>query len=185
MRRGVPVVVVLAMAIALAPGCSDEDSASDTTTAATTSVSPVAPGEAPILRVDQIHAAIAAVEAERGGPQEYFEINATPALVNVFVADVEAGQVIPYTYVDGELSAAEPSDAEGNTFDAAAIDFDPSSVTQRVTEELAGSTQDAFVIEGGPDGAIRRTVVVTSEAGGQLLVVVGPDGAVISVDAVE
>ena len=38
----------------------------------------------PVL--DQIAPAVAAIEAELGGPQQYFEINATPQLVNLFVA---------------------------------------------------------------------------------------------------
>lgn len=138
-----------------------------------------------MLRVDLIGPALDAVEAERGGPQQYFEVNATSALVNVFVADPEAGTVIPYVFVDGELAARDASPAQGATFGRDALDdLDPATVTDQVSADLPDSVQDAFVMEGGADGSVRYSVVVSSLAGGQLLVIVAGDGTVLSVEAV-
>ena len=54
-----------------------------------------------------------------------------------------------------------------------------------VTTELPTSRHDAFVIEGGPDGAVRYSIIVTSAVGGgQLIVQVDPDGTVLEVDPV-
>ena len=98
--RSAAVVVLLA---ALGAACSDDSggsSPSDTTSpgasvvadstdaSATTgsdgSGTSVAPLPPPI--VDQIAAAVDALETELGGPQRYFEINATAQLINLFVA---------------------------------------------------------------------------------------------------
>ena len=50
---------------------------------------------------------MAAVEAELGGPQQYFEVNATPQVVNLFVADDgRRRRSSPYVYVGGELAPA-------------------------------------------------------------------------------
>jgi len=184
------VISALALAVPFGSACSDDEGSSSSATLQsvpspdTAPIVTLAPGDVPFLRVDLIDDAIAAVEDERGGPQEFFEINATPNLVNLFVADTDAGQAIPYIYVDGALTAEDPSDATGNTFPSSAVVLDPSAVTGRVSQELPDSIQEAFVIEGGPEGSIRRTIVLTSASGGQLLVVVGPDGAITSVDAV-
>ena len=59
----------------------------------------------------EIAPAIAALEAELGGPQQYFEINATPQLVNLFVADAATAAVTPFVYVGGSL--AETGQAAG------------------------------------------------------------------------
>lgn len=185
----------LTAAIVLLAGCSDDDSAAvstDEVLVAPSSSSSSASSESSAsdatdglpLRVDLIAPAIAALEDELGGPQRYFEINATTALVNLFVADETSGQVVPYTYADGALTGEEPSDAQGNTFLAASLDVDPATVTAQVTAELPDSVQDAFVVEGGLDGAVRYSIVVTSVAGGQLVVVVAGDGAIVSVDTV-
>ncbi len=40
-----------------------------------------------------------------------------------------------------------------------------------------------FFVEAGAGGVVRYSVAVTSQQGGQLVVVVGPDGTVKSVDA--
>ncbi len=58
-------------------------------------------------RVDLIDDAVAALEAELGGPQRYFEINATPQLVNLFVELNDGALVQPWVYLDGELSSTD------------------------------------------------------------------------------
>ena len=80
------------------------------------------------------------MEAELGGAQQFFEVNATPQVVNVFVATDGATSVTPYVYVGGELApAGAPSTAEGATFAAGALTFDPATVLDGLTTELPGS----------------------------------------------
>ncbi len=178
--------VVVGAALA---SCSDEGSPGDGV-AATASVAPgpveCAPA-APPLVVDQIDDALAAIAADRPGPQQFYEVNATAAVVNAFLAATDGSgesTVVPYSWAAGELRAEEQTAASGNTFDAAAIAIDPQRVLSCVVAELPESTLDAFVVEGGPDGAVRYTVVVTSRQGGQLVVEVNGQGQVVAVDTV-
>lgn len=181
--RAWPAAVVALVALGVG-GCSSDSAG----TAASESVPvlPTAPAEctagAPVVKADRIQDAIAAVESERGPGQQFFEINATSLLVNLFVADTAAGQVVPYVWVDGALTHDAGSSAQGNTFAASALDFDPQKVVSCVVAQLPGSSIDAFVIEGGPEGAVRYTVITTSAQGGQLVVQVAGDGSVIAVD---
>jgi hypothetical protein len=138
--------------------------------------------EAVVPLVDQIAPAIVAVEDELGGPQRYFEINATPQLVNLFVAG--DGEVTPYVYVGGELGpAGAPAAAEGATFTADAVAFDPDRILDGVRDELPESAIVLFTIAGGPGGAVQYGATVQSERGGTLDVVLDPDGSVQSVTA--
>ena len=133
--------------------------------------------------VDQIAPAIAAVESELGGPQQFFEINATPQVVNLFVATDGGTMVTPYVYVGGEVaSPAEPTTAEGATFVADAVTFDAATILDGVTDELPDSDVARLSIVGGPGGAVRYGATVQSDAGGTLEIVLGPDGTVQSVD---
>lgn len=134
-------------------------------------------------RVDLITEAVSALEARLGGPQQYFEINATSQLVNLFVALNDGELVQPWVYLDGELSSTEGREASGFSFAATALDFDPDKVLSRLQAELPQSSPDVFFVEAGEGGVVRYSVQVTSPQGGQLVVVVGPDGAVKSVDA--
>ena len=140
---------------------------------------PVSSGALP--RVDLISKAITALEAKLGAPQQYFEINATSHLVNLFVALNDGKVVQPWVYLDGVLSSTEGHPASGFSFAKAALDFDPDKVLSRLQAELPQSSPDVFFIEGGKGGAVRYSVTVSSRQGGQLVVVVGPDGAVKSV----
>ena len=175
--------LAIASSVVLALGaCSDSGGGATTTTvtAATTT-----PAGAPALRVDLVDDAVLAVEADLGGPQEYYEINATPALVNLFVAGA-GGSVTAFVFVAGVLtSEALTGEAGGATFRADALAFDPATVTSHVTSELPTSRQDVFEIVGGPNGTVRYSIVVTSAVGGgQLIVQVDPDGTVLAVDPV-
>jgi hypothetical protein len=144
----------------------------------TTVVSPSAKSP----RVDLIGDAVSALEAKLGAPQQYFEINATSQLVNLIVALNDGKVAQPWVYLDGELSSTEGREASGFTFVAGALDFDPEKVLSKLEAELPQSSADLFFVEGGQDGIVRYSVAVTSQQGGQLIVVVGPDGTVQSVD---
>ena len=175
----------LLITLIAAAGCSDSTSSvdSDPTIGPTTSTIGIDdPGALP--RVELIREAVTALETQLGGPQDYFEINATSSVVNLFVALNNGAIAQPWVYLDGELSSTEGQPADGNTFRADALTFDSDTLLTKVAEQLPKAALDAVEILGGPNGAVQYTVIVTSTNGGQLLVVVGPDGAVISVDPV-
>jgi hypothetical protein len=140
-------------------------------------------GEPERPALEQIAMAITALEAKLGGPQQYFEINATPQLVNLFVADAATTTVTAYVYVGGSVAqTGQPAEAEGNTFVASALTFDPATILDGVTDRLPDSDIVMFTIAGGPGGAVQYTVGVQSKEGGTLDVTVGADGVVQSVD---
>jgi hypothetical protein len=139
----------------------------------------------PVL-VGDIRPAIEAVEAELGGSQEFFEVNATAQLVNLFVSVDGGSSAVPYVFFDGELQSPAPalSVESGFTFSADAIDFDEDTVLDAVAAELPVSTIDGFAIEGGEGGIVRYLVSTVSEQGGVLAVTVAADGTVLEVDPV-
>ncbi len=133
--------------------------------------------------LDQIGPAVKAVEAKLGGPQQYFEINATPQVVNLFVADAAKTSVTAYVFVGGSLApAGTPAGAEGNTFAASALTFDPATILDAVSDQLPDSDIVLFTIAGGPGGAVQYTAQVQSKEGGTLDVTMDAAGAVQSVD---
>jgi hypothetical protein len=159
------VVVVAVASVLAACGGGDDDAA------------------APLPLVDQIAPAMAAVDAALGGPQAYFEVNATPALVNLFVATDGGATVTPYVYLDGVLEPPAPGgSASGETFVASDVAFDPETVLDQVAAELPDSTVAQFVVLGGAGDAVQYEADVVSAQGGSLRVVLGPDGAVLAVD---
>jgi hypothetical protein len=141
-------------------------------------------GSTELPLVGEIAPAIAAVEAELGGPQDYFEVNATPQLVNLFVAANGGLTATAYVYLAGELQPpAPPRDVtSGETFRAEALDFDPDAIFSGVDDELGEPAVTQFVVVGGPGGAVQYSAFVVSSEGGVLDVLLGPDGAVLGVN---
>ncbi|MFT3854006.1 MAG: hypothetical protein QM733_14875 [Ilumatobacteraceae bacterium] len=179
-RRWVaPLVAVLAMG---GVACSSNSSAGPTTAPAA-SVPVSDPDVDAPPRVDLIAPAIAAVEAELGGPQEYFEINATAKLVNVWISLNDGTMAQNWLYFDGALTSKTAEPAQGSAFAASAVTFDPDTVLAQLQHDLPSSSIDLFVVEGGPGGSVRYTAVLTSQEGGQLQVILGPDGTVEHVEA--
>lgn len=161
-------------------GCSSGGSTPSSPT--TTSASGSAATSVAPLRVDLIGPAVAALEAKLGGPQQYFEINANAKVVNLFVALNDAKLAQPWLYFDGKLSNSDPKAAQGATFVASALPTDPAVLLSQIGTDLPGTQLDLIEVRGGPAGAVQFTVAATSSKGGQLLVEVGPDGKIVSVD---
>jgi hypothetical protein len=160
-------MVVAVLVAATVVGCGGDDDASG--------------GES---FVADIRPAIAAVEAELGAGQQYFEVTANELVTNLFVAIDDATAAVPYVYLDGELQPPAPTltGASGFTFTADAVDFDEETVLEPVSEELTDSTIEAFSIEAGAGGVVRYVVSTLSPEGGRLDVTVAPDGSVLEVD---
>ena len=174
--------VVVALMVVLG-ACTDDHAASTDTIAATTTVAPIASaGELPLL--DQIGPAIAALESQLGGPQAYFEINATARLVNLFVALNNGAVAQPWLYLNGKLTSTAGQAASGGTFVALAVDFDPDVILSTILTQLPGVSIESFYIHGDGQGNVLYGVLATSDKGGGLDVVLGADGSVKSVDPV-
>jgi len=138
----------------------------------------------PPVRIDDIGPAIDAVEAELGSGQQFFEVNATAQLVNLFVAVDDATSAVPYIYFGGELQPPAPalSVESGFTFGAEAVDFDEDTLLGSIADELPESTIEGFAIEGGQNGTVRYLVSTRSAQGGVLAVTVTRTGSIIEVD---
>lgn len=172
--------VVVALLIG---GCGSDEPERDASLIAEPGVD-VEPTEAPAY-VDDVLAAIDAVEAELGGPQEFFEVTANAQFTNVFVAVEGGAAVVPYLFVDGELQPPAPQvdGASGETFSRDDVDFDPDRVVGVAQAQLSDSTIDSLSVYGTGIGAT-YLLSATSGSGGILDIVVGPDGSVFSVDPV-
>jgi hypothetical protein len=132
----------------------------------------------------QVRAAVAAVEQELGEGQAYFEVTATPALTNVFVAIDDGSAAVPYVYRRGALQPPAPTltGVSGFTFTAASIDFDDDAVLGLISEELPDTVIESLSVEGGEGGAVRYVVSARSAVGGALAITVAADGSVLAVD---
>lgn len=130
-------------------------------------------------RVGDIAPALDAVAAEVTDVRLY-QVTATPAAVELIVA--VDGAAHGYTYADGQLGAAtELGPAEGSTFAPADVSFDPERVLAHVVDELDDPTIDRFEVLAAGSGAVLYSARVRSDAGGSLLIDLGPTGEVLAV----
>lgn len=180
------VVVMMSLVVA---GCSDDAADSEASTGASSGVTICEPSgtaqpDDQLPAVAEIPVAIEALEAELGGPQTYFEVNATARVVNLFVALNDGKLVQPWLYVDGELTSQDGQSASGGTFTADELDFVPTEVLTEVRAEVPDAILESFYVNGDGAGNLQYGVLTSAQCGGGLDVVVGPDGAVKSVDPV-
>ena len=132
---------------------------------------PSSPADLP--RVDLIKEAV----SELGPDLEYFEVPADATGVTLVLAEV-------HRFEDGRLARiAEPVEADGPHFTGQSIDLDPDLIFDRILEELDASTVLDLAIQGSPDGRPVYDARVRGSRGGILLVLLGPDGAILGVQA--
>lgn len=163
--------LIAAVLLVVVGGCSGDDGDEDSDGAR--------------LRVDAMAAAVTALETRLGAPQTYFEVNATPILVNLYVAS-DGGTATLYIYdavadTLGEPDAAQP--ASGPTFQWAAVDFDPDRVLTQALEQLPDALPRFFSVTAVEGGSPVYQVVLESKEGGALSVAVSADGTVQGVQA--
>ncbi|MGB3736162.1 MAG: hypothetical protein WA964_14485 [Ilumatobacter sp.] len=187
LTRRVVLTVIVAFLFA---SCSGSD-ASDGRSAATDvdENGPVEASETPDVPAPEfvldVRAALDAVESELGGAQEFFEVTSNAQFTNVFVAVDDGSAAVAYLYVDGELQPPAPKQegASGNTFVTADVDFVDDRILSGVSADLPESDIDAISVVGDGFGAT-YVLAATSDAGGFLDIVVGPEGDIFSVDPV-
>jgi hypothetical protein len=132
---------------------------------------------APPLRIDLASAGVAAVEAARGGPQQYTEINAFDQGVNLFVATGD-GNELAYVYRDAGLEpagAAQP--ATGTPFGVQGVALDAGSrLLADVKTRLPEATPVAITLVQRPVDGLVWDVGVIGEKGGRIDVLYTPAG---------
>jgi hypothetical protein len=175
MRRALALAALVAL-VALVTACSggSSGSAATTTTAA-----------APVLRLDLVPAAVAAVETALGGPQQYTEINAFAQGVNLFVATAD-GKELPYVYRDGTGLEAPPGPqaAGGTPFSTAGVALDAGArLPGDVMTRLPGAVPITAALVQRPTDGLVWDVRVIGAKGSELDVLYTPQGTLLSVVA--
>ena len=134
------------------------------------------------LGVDEIDDAVAAVRAVVGKPVKFYEINATPDLINLFAADGK-GNALNFVWEKGKLrDDSEAAPADGVAFDASKMTF-TNDVYAKVATALPHSVLRAFAITAdGPNGSVLYRVMIQSQKGGQFAVLVDPKGKILGSD---
>jgi hypothetical protein len=184
-----PVAALVAVGLTFLAGCSDDPASSGSSAGDDTEVTICQPdGTAQatddLPAVGAVAEAMADLEAELGAPQQYFEVNATARLVNLWVALNDGALAQPWVWVDGELSSEDGRAAGGGTFTAEDVDFDADTVLDQVRAEVPDAILETFYIHGDSEGNVQYSLLTSAQCGGGLDVVIGADGSVKSVDPV-
>jgi len=132
---------------------------------------------APPLRIDLAPAGVAAVEAARGGPQQYTEINAFNQGVNLFVATGD-GNELAYVYRDGTLEppgSPEPATSTAFGLQGVAVDAGPRLLAD-VKTRLPEITPVAIALVQRPVEGLVWDVGVLGAKGGRIDMLYTPAG---------
>lgn len=177
-------------AVLFLASCGDSGSKVTESRSAPTTVAQRASGsvaQPSSVKVAEIRAAVAAVEAQLGGKQRFSEVNATQTEVNVFVVAAD-GSESAYLVRGGKVEP--PGSAEtysGATFTASEIAFTP-TVLDRVVRGIGDAELVAFSIT--PHGATPQEgggvdyIATLTAPSGEFRVLIAADGAVLSTSAI-
>ncbi len=171
-------LALVVVALAVLTTCSGDDRGGAATTVATAT----ATATTTALAVDAVAPAIAAVEATRGGPQRYTEINANVDGVTLFVALDDTTEVA-YFFAGGTLQApGEPGPATAVPFTLEGVDRTVAPALVRQTEErFPGATVTALALVPTGDAGLVWALKSRSPRGGVLNVLYSPAGDLVSV----
>jgi hypothetical protein len=137
------------------------------------------------LRVGDLPAAVAAVEAELGGSQRYAEINLTTGGVNLFVASSDTEELAYYyDSTTGELQAPDaPTPLSGPPFTLDDLDLTLApSLVQQLQDQFPGSQVLQVAVVQLEDQGLVWALRSQSALGGLLNVFFAPTGALLAVD---
>jgi len=139
-----------------------------------------------LLKVADFPAAVAAVEAARGGPQQLVEVNANADGVNVFVA-ADPETEVSYFYTGGALQApGQPVPISSAPFDHTGIDLTlGTELVQRTQDQFPGATVVSVALVQVPDDGLRWAIRSRSSRGGLLNVLYSPTGDLVTVAPAE
>ena len=143
------------------------------------------------LAVDLIDDAIRAVDEFYSQETAFYEINATSDGVNLFVSTTIDGSVpgvvqARFTAGDGLVVADEALPSDGPTFLGSAVDFDASSVLDAAVAQLSSSTPRVFIVTSSSDSdSILYRLVMESQRGGRLAVLLTGEGTILGTDVLD
>ena len=181
--REAAVLVVLALVLSLS-ACGGSSDSTRSPVGVETSVGGTeadSPGATPSktdhsLRLAEIRTAVTLVEARLGGPQQYSEVNATQAEVNVFV--ITGGIDYAYVVKDGVLSEPTSLGAyTGKTFGVDDIEFVP-GVLDKIVQTVRDSEVVAFSVTPSAQSGVDYIATVTAPSG-EFRVLLAADGSVL------
>ena len=150
------------------------------------------------LEIDLIDEAIEAVEVHFAAAQTFYEINATSDGVNLFVS-VNGTDGSPsvvqarYTASGGLLVSDEAVGADGAVFARSAVDFEVDTILDAALEQLGSSRPRVFIITAAAiadssqslSERVDYRLVMESERGGRLVVLVSKDGSILGSDVID
>lgn len=154
--------------------------------------------QAETLPIDLIDEAIVAVDGHFAAESSFYEINVTPDGVNLFVS-VAGPQGSPavvqarYTSARGLVVAEESVEANGGVFAGSAVDFEVETMLNAALEQLSSTSPRVFIITAGPTSESETQVservdyrlVMESERGGRLVVLLARDGSILGSDVID
>ncbi len=149
------------------------------------------------LAIEAISEAISAVGDHFEADVDFYEINATSDGVNLFVSTIGADAspaVVQarFTRSGGLVIADESVPAEGPIFRGSAVDFDSTSIIEKATSQLSTAQPRMFIITAVDDAAnivpserVSYRLIMESQRGGRLVVLLDSRGTVLGSDVLD
>lgn len=131
--------------------------------------------------VELVEPALVVVEEIYGAPQRFFEVSVDRHRVSLIVAIDDTAEQVFFCGAAGYTDPDALGEATGATFPGEVIEFDPTSIFDRLDDDLGDPDVVDFAIVGGGDDSVIYDASIRSAAGGVLVVQLSGDGRVLAV----